>query len=133
MGYLSQDGDIVQNPALDPLFQEDSALYQATVQSIAGKVAFGPRAGNYERRLGRGFGYDEEVPLAKGKQCLSVNGFSLHANTAINTHSRDRLGSLVKYLARGPLSNERLTSRENGDVELPLKSRWKNCTTHLLF
>ena len=56
MGYLSDDGDIVQNPALDPLFQEDSALYQATVHSIAGKVAFGPRAGHYVRRLGKGFG-----------------------------------------------------------------------------
>jgi hypothetical protein len=102
MGYLSDDGDIVQNPALDPLFQEDSALYQATVHSIAGKVAFGPSVGHYVRRLGKGFGYDEEVPLAKGKRCFSVNGFSLHANTAINTHSRDRLGSLVEYLARGP-------------------------------
>jgi hypothetical protein len=132
MGYLSDDGDIVQNPALDPLFQEDSALYQATVHSIAGKVAFGPRAGHYVRRLGKGFGYDEEVPLAKGKRCFSVNGFSLHANTAINTHSRDRLGSLVEYLARGPLANERLTIRPNGDVELKLKSPWKNGTTHLL-
>ena len=57
-------------PVLDPLFQEDSALYQATVHSIAGKIAFGPRAGHYVRRLGKGFGYDEEVPLAKGKRCF---------------------------------------------------------------
>jgi hypothetical protein len=46
MGYLSDDGDIVQNPALDPLFQEDSALYQATVHSIVGKVAFVLRVGH---------------------------------------------------------------------------------------
>lgn len=133
LGYLNESGEIVQNPALDPLFQEDSALYQATVHSIAGKIAFGPNTGQYVRRLGQGFGYDEEVPLAKGKRCFSVNGFSLHANTAINTHSRDRLASLVEYLARGPLSNERLTIRPNGDVELTLKSKWKNGTTHLLF
>ena len=56
MGYLSHDGDFVQNPALDPLFQEDSTLYQATVHSIAGKIAFGPRTGQYVRRLGKGFG-----------------------------------------------------------------------------
>jgi hypothetical protein len=118
LGYLSHDGDIVQNPALDALFQEDSALYHATMGSIAGKIAFGPHAGQYVRRLGKGFGYDEEIPLAKGKRCFSVNGFSLHANTAINTHSRDRLGSLVEYLARGRLANERLTIRPNGDVEL---------------
>ena len=64
---------------------------------------------------------------------ISKCGFSLHANTAINTHSRDRLGSLVEYLARGPLSNERLTIKPKGDVELTLKSRWRNDTTHLLF
>ena len=133
LGYLNESGDIVQNPALDPLFQEDSALYQATVHSIAGKVAFGPRVGHYVRRLGKGFGYDEEVPLAKGKRCFSVNGFCLHTNTAINTHSRDRLGSLMEYLARGPLANERLTIRPNDDVELTLKSRWRNGTTHLLY
>ncbi len=55
------------------------------------------------------------------------------ANTSINTHARDRLGSLVEYLARGPLSNERLTIRPNGEVELELKSPWKNGTTHLLY
>ena len=133
MGYLSYDGDIVQNSSLDPLFEEDSALYQATVHSIAGKIAFGPRAGHYVRRRCKGFGYDVEVPLTKDKRCFSVNDFSLHANAAINTHSRDRLGSLVEYLARGPFSNERLTITPNGDVELTVKSRWKSGTTHLLF
>jgi hypothetical protein len=36
MGYQGNDDDIVQNPPLDPVFHEDSALYQATVHSIAG-------------------------------------------------------------------------------------------------
>jgi Putative transposase len=39
----------------------------------------------------------------------------------------------VEYLARVPLSNERLSIRPNGDVELKLKSPWKNGTTHLLY
>jgi hypothetical protein len=60
----------VQNPAWDPLFLEDSALFHATVQSIAGKIAFGPHAGQYVRRFAKGFGYDEEIPLAKGKRCF---------------------------------------------------------------
>ena len=60
MGYPSNDGDIVQNLALDSLFQADSVLYQATVHSIAGKVAFGPRAGHFVRRLGKDCGYREK-------------------------------------------------------------------------
>jgi Putative transposase len=73
------------------------------------------------------------VPLAKGKRCFSVNGFSLHANTAINTHARDRLSKLIEYIARGPLSNERLEILANGDVKLALKTPWANGTTHLVF
>ena len=81
-GYLSHDGEIVQNPALDALFQEDSALYHATTFAIAGKIAFAPHASQAVRRLGKGFGYDKEITLAKGKRCFSVNGFSLDANTS---------------------------------------------------
>ena len=46
------------------------------------------RSVRYPKRSGF---YEEEIPLAKGERCYSVNGFSLHANTAVNTHARDRL------------------------------------------
>ena len=78
-------------------------------------------------------GYIEEIPLAKGKRCYSVNGFSLHCNTAVNTHARDRLEKLIEYIARGPLSNERLEITSDGKVKLQLKSSWSDGTTHLLF
>jgi len=80
-GYLDKDGDIVLTPSLDPLFQDHESLTAALAASIGGKIAFGPNAGNYVRKIGGGFGYEGEVPLAKGKLCFSVNGFSLHANT----------------------------------------------------
>ena len=93
------------------------------------------RAGQYVRRIGGGFGYEEEVPLAKGRLCFAVNGFSLHATTAINTHARDRLAQLVEYLARGPISNERLEiiadGPDAGDIKLALKTAWRSGTTHL--
>jgi hypothetical protein len=75
----------------------------------------------------------EEIPLAKGRRCYSVNGFSLHANTAINPLQRDRLESLIEYIARGPLSNERLEITKDGKVKLRLKTKWSDGTTHLLF
>jgi len=86
-GYLGKDGDIVLNPALDPLFQDHESLSAALAASISGNIAFGPNAGNYVRKIGGGFGYEGEVPLDKGKRYYSVNGFSIHANTAVNAHA----------------------------------------------
>lgn len=89
----------------------------ATASSIQSRIAYRPNAGRTVHRIGGGFGYAEEIPLAKGKRCYSVNGFSLHANAIVNTHARDRLYKLIEYIARGPLSNERLEILTNGDVK----------------
>ncbi len=69
----------------------------------------------------------------KGKRCFSINGFSLHANTAPRTHQRKQLAKLIEYISRGPLSNERLEITEAGSVKLQLKTRFSDGTTHLLF
>ena len=74
----------------------------------------------------------EEIPLAKGKRCFSVNGFSLHCNTSTNTHARDRLEKLIEYIARGPLSNVRLEITDDDKVKLQLKKAWRDGTSHLL-
>jgi hypothetical protein len=132
-GLLDKDGEVVQNPAADALFKDSESLSLATQNSIAGKIAFGPNAGNYVTRIGSGFGFGEEIPLAKGKLCFSVDGFSLHANTAINAQRRDQLRKLIEYIARGPLSNQRLEITTDGKVKLQLKTRWSDGTTHLLF
>lgn len=131
-GYLDKDGEIVQNPMMDELFQENEAITAAAYASIAGKIAFGPNAGKYVTKIGSGFGYMEEIPLAKGKRCYSVNGFSLHCNTSTNTHARDRLEKLIEYIARGPLSNERLEITAEDKVRLRLKTPWRDGTSHLL-
>jgi hypothetical protein len=132
-GYLSPTGDVVQNPEADALFRDHDSLAQVTQASIGGKIAFGPNAGQYVTRIGSGFGYGEETPLAKGSRCCSLNGFSLHANTSINSLQRDRLYKLIEYIARGPISNKRLQITEAGLVKLELKTAWSNGTTHLLF
>ena len=131
-GYLDKDGEVVQNPMMDELFQENEAITAAAYASIARKIAFGKNAGKYVTRIGSGFGYFEEVPLAKGKRCYSVNGFSLHCNTSTNTHARDRLEKLIEYIARAPLSNERLEITDDGKVKLRLKTAWRDGTSHLL-
>ena len=121
------------HPLSDCLFQDHESLAMATSSSIIGRIAFGPNAGKQVTRIGSGFGYYEEIPLAKGHRCFSVNGFSLHANTATNTLARDRLRKLVEYISRGPLSNERLEITKSGQVKLKLKTAYSDGTSHLLF
>jgi hypothetical protein len=132
-GYLDKAGEIVEHPAAEGLFAEHDAMAQAVSSSLAGKIAFGPNAGHYVTRIGSGFGYSEEVPKLKGRLCASINGFSLHAATRVNTHARERLAGLIEYIARGPLSNERVEMTQEGNVKLRLKTKWEDGTTHLLF
>ena len=69
---------------MDDLFAGHASLAQATSCSLALKIAFGPNAGRCVTRIGAGFGYCEEIPLAQGKYCASMNGFSLHAGSIQN-------------------------------------------------
>ncbi|TWW08405.1 hypothetical protein E3A20_24660 [Planctomyces bekefii] len=39
---------------------------------------------------------------------------------------------LIEYIARGPLSNERLEITDDGKVKLKLKTAWRDGTSHLL-
>jgi hypothetical protein len=87
-GYLNHEGEMVSHPVSDSLFRDHESLAMATSSSIVGRIAFGPNAGKQVTRIGSGFGYYEEIPLAKGHRCFSVNGFSLHANTSTNTLAR---------------------------------------------
>lgn len=130
--YLDQDGEIVQNQEADPLFEDQSSLALATQNSILGRIAFGPNAGNRVTKIGSGFGYMDEIPLAKGKRCYSVNGFSLHANTSTNTLQRKKLGGLIEYMARGPLASDRLEIVGDKKVKLRLKTPYTDGTTHIL-
>ncbi|MBP9706551.1 MAG: transposase [Oligoflexales bacterium] len=132
-GNLDKDGDIVSNPEVDNIYKDYESINQATASPLAGRIAFGPNAGKYVTRIGSGFGYGEEIPLAKGKRCYSINGFSLHANTHINTHNRQGLEKLIRYISRGPLSNKRLEITKDETVKLQLKTPWANGTSHLLF
>jgi hypothetical protein len=72
-GLLNKDGEVVTNPDCDEMFRDHEALVAASSASIAGKIAFGPNAGRHVTKVGSGFGYYEETPLAKGRLYYSVN------------------------------------------------------------
>ena len=82
--------------------------------------------GKYITRIGSGYGYEDETPLAKARMCFSVNGFSLHPNTQFNTLGRDKLFNLIEYMARGAISNERVEIQGDGNIPVKLKSHWRD-------
>ena len=100
----------------DPLLNKEPALARTMAASVTQRIAFGERAGQKVRRIGSGFGYEGERPALTGPRCASVNGFSLHANTAIPAHRRDQLERLIRYTARGAVALERLAEDANGDL-----------------
>lgn len=57
---------------------------------------------------------------------------SLHADVSVPARDRQRLERLCRYVARPPLSLERLESIENGLLAYRLKTRWRDGTTHIL-
>ena len=95
---------------------------------------FGPNRNREIRKfIGAGFGYEEDVPITSSKLCAAVNGFSLHANTAIKANQRKRLESLCRYVLRPPIAIERLMFLGNGDVSYRLKKRWRDGTSHIIY
>lgn len=113
-------------------FHYTQPIIDDQVAWLCESIAFGPNAGKYGTKTGSGFDYSEEIPLGKGKRCYSVNGCSLHCTTSKNTHARERLEKLIEYIARGPLSNERIEIIADGKIKLRLKFSWRDGTSHYL-
>ena len=54
-------------------------------------------------------------------------------NTAIKADDREGREHLLRYIARPPLSDERLSQMEDGRVAVRLKKAWRDGTTHVAF
>src|SRR5206468_8167030 len=113
----------------DPLRDTPPELARTMAASVQQRIAGGERAGHPVRRIGSGFGSEGEVPRLTGPRCARVNGFSLHANTAIPAHRRDQLEQLIRYTARGAVSLERLQEDANGDLVYTFTHPWTDGTT----
>lgn len=68
------------------------------------------------------------------KQTLyaDINGFSMHAAVRCAADDRDALEQLCRYITRPALSDERVQINVAGQVELKLKTPWRDGTTHLV-
>src|SRR5215471_2358961 len=94
--YLETGVDAPVATGYDPLRDTPPELARTMAASVQHRIACGERAGQHVRRIGSGFGDADEAPKLMGPHCASVNGFSLHANTAIPAHRRDQLAQLIR-------------------------------------
>ena len=90
---------------------------------------WGTQAGQRVRRIGAGFGSAGEGPTLTGPRCASVQGFSLHAHTAIPAPRRDQVERLIRSTARGAVALERLQAEATGDLVYTFTHPWSDGTT----
>jgi hypothetical protein len=124
---LAPDADPAE---ADPLADEQPLLAQLYAASVAGRVATGRRVGQRVLRVGDRIDVDDRSVL-DGERCASVGGVSLHANVAVPARDRRRLERLARYVARPPVSTQRLSRLDDGRLLYRLKHRWRDGTTHV--
>ncbi len=102
----------------DPLTDNEPLLahcYQRATQGRAVRVLDG------EPRL-------SHKPVPGAPLAVSVDGFGVHAATTVGARDTDERFRLLRYLGRPPLSEERLTVREDGRCVIRFNRRWSDGT-----
>ena len=61
-----------------------------------------------------------------------VAGFSLHAGVAARADQRHKLERLCRYISRPAIAEQRLSLTPNGNVRYPLKTPYRDGTTHVM-
>jgi len=104
-----------------------AACYQASVQN---RIALGERAGQRVERLADLLRIERDLNRVerRGKLHAHYDGFDLHAKQRIHQNDREQLERTLRYCARPPLSEDRLSELGNGKIRLQLKTPWKDGT-----
>ncbi len=126
---LTSDADPAE---ADPLSAEEAFLAEIYAASVRSRSAMAERAGRRVLRIGE-LVDPEEQAFRSGPRCASVDGVSLHANVFIPTRRRHGLEKLCRYVARPPVSTQRLSKLADGRLLYRLKRRWRNGTIHVVF
>ena len=72
------------------------------------------------------------VPGRGPSAVAEVGGVNIHAAVVVDGRDRKRLERVCRYIARPPLSLERLESHSDGRVRIRFKSAWKDGTHSVL-
>ncbi len=109
--------------------QEEDAMEQRFGHSITYRIAMGPHQG---RKV---FTLQTVPPRADPNevgQAAKVASFSWHAGVVAEPHPRDKLERLCRYISRPAVSEQRLALTANGKVRYPLKTPYRDGTTHVI-
>lgn len=109
--------------------EEARTLRPLQTAAVTYRIAFGPRAGQKVLTLR---GVMPREATARQPLCADIDGFSFHAAVRIEAHDRKRLEQLCRYITRLALSDEWVQLNAAGQVELRLKTPWRDGTTHLV-
>jgi hypothetical protein len=135
MKMLTRRGVLVEEMGQTWLAEPDAdgdearTLRPLQAAAITYRIAFGPRAGQKVLTLR---GAMARFGLARELLCSDIDGFSLHAAVRVEAHERKRLEQLCRYITRPALADERVQLNAAGQVELKLKTPWRDGTTHLV-
>jgi hypothetical protein len=135
MKLLTRRGVLIEEMGQRYLAEPDAARDEARTlrplqaAAITYRIAFGPRAGQRVLTLR---GAMPREAAARRPLCADVDGFSLHAAVRVEASDRKRLEHLCRYITRPALSDERVQLNDAGQVELKLKTPWRDGTTHLV-
>ena len=124
-GLLGAEAD------LDPFADQEPLLASISGASINSTIATGQRAGKPVLRLGR-ISNAQRWATRKRPLGAHIDGFDLHASTALGAEDRSGLESLLRYQLRPPLSKVRLSRLDDGRIKLRLRTPWSDGTTHLV-
>lgn len=110
---------------------DDDAITQLLGSSVTYRIAVGPQQGRKAfmlRTLAPWDGPDQT------SECVAkVAGFSLHAGVSCEAHQRDKRERLCRYIARPPVSVQRLSRSTHGKVVYTLKTPYRDGTTQVVF
>jgi Putative transposase len=134
MKLLTRRGALIEEMGQTYLAEPDAdgdearTLRPLQAAAVTYRIAFGPRAGQKILTL-RG-----AMPEGTARQplCADIDGFSLHSAVRVEAHDRKRLEQLRRCITRPALSDERVQLNATGQVELKLKTPWRDGTTHLV-
>jgi hypothetical protein len=120
-----------EQPYLD--LQMDSPYEQLAGAAIRYVIAAGPQAGRATMRLRDPLLAGEPSGARTKPFTAARDGFSLNCAVACEVNERAKLERLCRYMARGPIAQERLSVDADGLVVLKLKKAFSDGTTHVLF
>ena len=135
MKMLTRRGVLVEDMGQTYLAEPDAdgeearTLRPLQAAAVTYRIAFGPRAGQKVLTVR---GAMPREGTARQPLCTDIDGFSLHAAVRVEAHDRKRLEQLCRYITRPALSDERVQLNAAGQVELKLKTPWRDGTTHLV-